>query len=269
MFIIDASTSNDLIYAKGFGTGFDPSQVTADTGLPKLFGDHPSQLKVIPRSEWSARIKEKNELKASLKHLREIAANGKKMPTLDQNGQGYCWFYSIARCMQYLRVMQNQPYVRLSAHAGACIVKNFRDEGGWSPLAAKFVRERGLPSVDFWPEKSMSRSNDNPETWANAAGNIVGEDWADLSLPVYDQNLAFGQLATCCLLDIPCTIDLPWWGHSVNVHTLVEIGRNDFALDGDNSWTDGWGDDGSFTMREEKVTPMSACALRTINASIN
>lgn len=268
MFIIDHSTDNDKLYPKAFGRGFDESQVVQNF-LPKMFGDHPDQMKVIPRHEWSARIKEKAALGANLKTIRQTAANGQQMPTLDQNGQGYCWFYSVARCLMYLRAKQNQPYVRLSAHAGACMVKNFRDEGGWSPLAAKFCRERGLPSVAHWPEKSMSRSNDRFEVWENAKGNIITEDWADLTAAVYDQNLTFEQIATCLLLDIPITLDLPWWSHSVNGHTLVEPEPGSFAVEGDNSWTDGWGERGSFVMREEKVTPMSACAIRVINASLN
>ncbi len=268
-FIIDDSTNNDLLYPKGFGTGFDPAQVTQGE-FPQLFGDAPNQLKVIPRSEWSARIKEQEETRSSLSHLRQICGpNGGQMPTLDQNGQGYCWAYSTTRAVMYLRAMQNQPYVRLSAHAIGCMVKGFRDEGGWCGLSAKFHREKGCPSVEFWKEKSMNRSNDNPATWDNAAGHIVTEEWVDLGQAVYDQNLTEEQIATCLLLNIPVAADFSWWGHSVLLRRLTEPERGDFGYDGDNSWTDGWGEQGSFVLRGSKKNTMGAIALRVVTASLN
>lgn len=266
--IIDDSTNNDVLFPKGFGQGFDPSQVVPNQ-FPQAFGDAPSELKIIPRSEWSARIKEKNERKASLYHLRQIAANGQQMPTLDQNGQGYCWAYSTTRCVMYQRALMNQPYVRLSAHAVGCKVKNFKDEGGWCGLSAKFIKENGVPSIAHWPEKSMSRSNDRYEVWENAKGNRITEDWIDVAKAVYDQNLTVDQIATCLLLDIPVAADFDWWSHSVCLTELVEVESGSFGFRIDNSWTDNWEDMGTSILRGSKMVPMGAVAIRSINASVN
>lgn len=259
--VIDDSTPADVLYPRGFGHGFDPAQLVAGA-FPPMFGDHPNQLKVIPRSEWDARIDEQERLKSSLWHLRQTAADGRQMPTLDQNGQGYCWAYSTTRCVMYLRAIANQPYKRLSAHAVGCKVKGFKDEGGWAGLSAKFLRESGVPDVTAWPEKSMDRRHDTPDVWRVAAGNRLVEDWCDVAQAVYDQNLTFDQIATCLLCNVPCAIDLEWWGHSVCATQLVRVEAGSYGLRIDNSWSDQWEDQGTSVLRGQKAIPMGAVALR-------
>lgn len=263
--ILDDSTSNDIWHPPGFGTGYVPRDYSVDP--PEMF-DPPSQMTLIPRSEWDARIQEQEEQKSSLWHLRQKAADGEQMPTLDQNGQGYCWAYSTTRCVMYTRAMANQPYIRLSAHAIGCMVKGFRDEGGWCGLSAKFHRERGCPSVEYWPEKSMSRSNDKPEVWGNAALHKVTEEWVDLTRNVYDQNLTVEQLATCLLLNIPVAVDFNHWSHSVCAIQLVKVESGSYGIRIDNSWTDGWGEQGTGILRGGKEVPDGAVAIRVSGASL-
>jgi len=260
--IIDDSTNNDLLYPKGQRRGYDPSQ-----SVKGMFRALPSEMQLIPQSEWSARIKEQEATKSSLWHLRQIGANGQQMPTLDQNGQGFCWAYSVTRTVMYDRLKAGMPYKRLSAHAVACKVKGFRDEGGWCGLSAKFIRENGVPSIDFWAEKSMSRNYDKPETWANAAQHKITEDWVDVTSQVYDQNLTFQQLATCLLLNIPCAIDMNWWSHSICAIQLVEVEPGSFGVKIDNSWTDGWGEMGTGILRGSKSIPDGAVATRVTGGS--
>ncbi len=259
--ILDDSTSNDVFFPANQRRGYDPSQVKKGMYAP------PSEMPLIPRSELSARIKEKNETKSSLWHLRQVAANGSQMPTLDQNGQGFCWAYSTTRCVMYDRAKAGSPYKRLSAHAVGCKVKGFRDEGGWCGLSAKFIRENGVPTVEFWTEKSMARANDNAKTWENAALHKPTEEWSDLTSAVYDQNLTFDQLATCLLLNIPCAVDFNWWGHSVCAIELVEVEPGDFGIRIDNSWTDGWGEQGTGILRGSKSIPDGAIAICVTGAS--
>jgi len=269
-FVIDDSTNNDVLNPKGFGKGFDPDQIPKD--LPKpipLFGDAPNQIKEFSDSELLARTQELWERKATLWHLRQIAADGVWMPTLDQNGQGYCWNYSLVRLLMFLRAIQNQPYRRLSGHANACMIKNFRDEGGWSGLAYERAFKVGCPSVEFWKEKSMSRSNDNPATWENAIGNRISEGYFNESVAVYDQNLTRRQRMTLLCLCIPYTADRNRWGHSTLDHTPV-IKDGEVWPMGDNSWTDGWGDRGSYTFVGESMEHVDgAVAVRVVNASVN
>lgn len=260
MYIIDDSTPidellNPHVEGEAKGRGYDPDQV-----IPGMF-DPPKDLPLIPRSEWSDRIKEKEEKKSRISDVRT-------WPSLDQNGQGYCWAYSTTSCVMLLRSLMNQPYVRLSAHAIGCKVKNFRDQGGWCGLSAQFQREHGCPSVEYWVEKSMSRSYDKPETWENAKLHMVTEEWADLTKAVYDQNLTFDQVATCLLCNIPCAVDFDWWGHSVCAMDLVEVEPGSFGLLILNSWSDSWGERGAGVLRGDRAIPHGAVALRVSGASI-
>jgi hypothetical protein len=273
VFIIDEYSNSDLLYPKvngsRVGTGFDESQVEHDKFRP-LFGDAPDQLKVIPRSEWDARFDEQERLKSSLWHLRQYCGpNGGQMPTLDQNGQGFCWNYSPTRAAMYLRALMGLPYVRLSGHANACMIKGFRDEGGWNGLGADRLKSHGCPSVEFWKEKSMSRDNDNPQTWENAAGHKVTEEWMQITGHVADRMLSEEQLATCLFLNIPCPIDIPAWGHSICAIRWVRTERGAWGPGIDNSWTDQWGEMGYGVLQGNMAKWMSAVGLRVITASLN
>jgi hypothetical protein len=227
---------------------------------PEMFAP-PSELHLIPRPEWSDRLKEQERAGARLSDIRG------DWPALDQNGQGYCWAYSTTSAVMLLRSVNNQPYVRMSAHAIGCKVKNFRNEGGWCGLSAKFHRENGCPSVAMWPEKSMSRSNDRADVWSNAALHKVTEDWVDLTRDVYDQNLTFNQVATCLLSGIPCAVDFNWWSHSVCGADLVEVEPGSFGLRILNSWSNSWGERGAGILRGSKAIPDEAVAMRVTGIS--
>jgi hypothetical protein len=165
------------------------------------------------------------------------------------------------------RLRDNQPPVRLSAHAVGCKVMNFREQGGWCGLSAQFLREHGVPSVEHWPEKSMSRSNDRPEVWANAALYKSEEYWIDLTKKVYDQLLSRNALATCLNNNDPCPIDLAAWGHSVCALRWVRVERGVFRPLILNSWK-GWGRFGLAVLSGRFFDSlMGAVCLRTSAAS--
>lgn len=222
----------------------------------------------IPRSEWSARIKEMVETKSRLSDMRLVGNGGQPIPSLDQNGQGYCWAYSTTMAVMMLRMIMNLPYVRLSAHATACVIKNFRDEGGWCGLSMERQVSHGTPSVEFWTEKSMSRSHDKPETWANAALHKVTEGWVDVQAAVYDRNLTFDQVMTCLLCRVPVAADFNHWSHSVCLLDPVEVEPGSFGVRLINSWTDSWGDRGMAVMQGGKAIPDGAVAPRAVNPSL-
>ena len=263
--IIHDSTNNDILYPKGFGHGLVPRDYTQ---YPATMFALPKDMPLIPRSEWDARIKEQEERKSSLEHIRMTGANGSMIPSLDQNGQGYCWAYSVTGTVMLCRARDNQPYVRLSAHGVACKVKGFQDEGGWCGLSAEFIRKNGVPSVEAWPEKSMARTNDNPATWEDAKRHMITEDWVDLAAGhIADQNLTFDQAATCLLLNIPCALDFNWWGHSVCGIRLMRVEAGSYGIKILNSWTDTWEDNGMSTLQGQKTIPNGGVATSVVLAS--
>jgi hypothetical protein len=163
------------------------------------------------------------------------------------------------------RMKRNLPPVRLSAHAVACKIKNFRDQGGWCGLSAKFGREKGYPTVEFWPEKSMSRQYDNAATWENALLHRSDEEWYDLGRPEYDQHLAKKQIQTLAVTNCAQMWDFNKFSHSmagIDVG-LLDGGLHPIVL---NSWK-GYGYHGLVLLYD--IWPDNACAIRSTTPSVN
>lgn len=236
------------------GTGQKPRDFSVDP--PEMFNP-PSEMELIPRSEWSARIKEMEETKSRLSDLRE------GIPSLDQGPIGYCWAHSPVHCVMLLNRIANQPYVPLSAYSVASIIKGGRDEGAWCGLSAKFLREHGVATQEEWPQGSRDNRRDTSALRQSMAKRKVTEEWVDLTRQVWDTDLTFDQLATCLLNRIPCAIDMNWWGHSIAALDLVEVERNSFGVRIWNSWGDAWENKGMAILRGNKAIPDGAVALRT------
>ncbi len=212
--------------------------------IPRDYSVHPVgylacaksfDLPLIPESEWEDRLKEQKARKATLKDVRDRGMNGQPMPSTDQGNKGYCWAHSSTSACLLVRAIEGQPYAALSAYAVACIIKCFRDQGGYGSQSLEFIAERGIPSGEFWPQKSMSRDNDNEKTWANAKLHRVTE-WMDIE--PRNKN----QYVTCLLSGIPVVADRNWWGHSTCDLAIESF--NPFVVWTWNSWSDSWSERG-------------------------
>jgi hypothetical protein len=210
---------------------------------------------------------------------------------------GNCWFHSGTSAQLLMRAVMGEPYADLSAYAGACKIKNFRDEGGWGAQGVDFQTEKGIPTSQFWPQKSMSKSNDNPQTWENALLHRVAEGWIDTQAQQYDRKLSRQQVATLLLSGCPVVVDYNWWGHSVCAADLVDGAQNfeagllrnengklltvqefdeQWEMDSDaggfgvriwNSWGDSWSQQGMGVLAAGKAWPDGAVGLRTVTPS--
>jgi hypothetical protein len=236
--------------------------------MPRNFASHPVgygayapafDIALIPESEWQDRLDEQIKNKAQLSDIRNTGMGGKPIPSRDQNGKGYCWSHSSTSAALIIRALNNEPYADLSAYAVACVIKNYRDQGGWGAESLAFIAERGIPTSEFWPQKSMSRGNDNPKTWENAARHKFTE-WMDL-----DPRDMKRQLVTCLLLGIPVVSDFNWWGHSVCSIDLVSL--NPFRTRIWNSWGDSWSSNGTGILEGRRAIPDAAIAPRVMTAS--
>jgi hypothetical protein len=263
-FVIDDSTNNDIVFPSSFGRGYEERDYAK---YPAEMFAAPTEVKLIPRSEWSARIRERKQLKKGLRFVRETMNFGKPHVSLDQDREGFCWFYSGAQANMYSRGKAGMPYRRLSAHAGACVIKNFRNEGGWCGLSAEFLAKNGCPTVEDWPEKSMDRKYNTPQVWERAKFNRVAEQVVDLTRAVYNRNLTFDLIVSLMLVDVPCQVDFNWWSHSVCSIDVDEPEPGSFGLVIHNSWTDAWGDRGLATLQGSKTIPDGAVATLSVVAA--
>ncbi len=236
----------------------------ATTYYPKAMA---LDLPLIPRSEWSARIKEMEDTKSRLSDMRNVGNAGQQIPSRDQNGRGYCWMHSGCSALVLLRARDNQPYADLSAYMGACIIKSYRDEGGWGAQGLDWIVANGLPTSEFWPQRSVSRSNDTPAMRENAKKYRISEAWNDLSSPQYNRNLTFEQVMTCLLCRIPVIVDYNWWSHSVCAADPVEVESGSFGIRIWNSWGDSWSDAGMGILQGSKAIPDGAASPRVATAA--
>lgn len=225
---------------------------------PEMF-DPPSDLQAFTTDELAERLK---EMEASKTTIRAIIDRN-NIPPKDQNGNGYCWAYSTVGCVQAVRALMGLPYVDLSAHAVAAIIKRGRDEGGWCGLSAKWVRENGVPPASMWRTHSRDLSQDTPALRAEAAKYKTTEEWVDLTRNVYDQNLTLLQCYTCYALRVPCAVDFNHWSHSVMGvgYVVVEAGSLGHVIR--NSWGQ-WGENGYAVLRGGKAPPNGAVAYRRV-----
>lgn len=222
----------------------------------------PFDIELIPESEWQSRLDAQIAAKAQLlANLRNTSGpNNGPIPSRDQNGKGYCWAHSSTSASMIIRALMNEPYADLSAYAVACVIKKFQDEGGWGSESLEFIADRGIPTSQFWPQQSMSQSNDNPNTWANAKLHRFTE-WMDL-----DPNQMKAQLVTCLLLGIPVVSDFNWWSHSVMSGDLVSL--SPFRTRIWNSWGDSWSENGTGILEGSKAIPDAGLAPRVMTPSI-
>jgi hypothetical protein len=250
---------------------------------------HRVDFPLIDQAEWPGRIQ---EMVASKSRLSDIRGN---IPSRDQNGRGYCWMHSGVSALLLLRARDNQPYADLSAYGPSCLIKNYRDEGGWGAAGLEWLVQHGCPTSKTWPQKSTARSNDTPAMRAEMNKYKVLEGYWDLDAAAHSRNLSFAQTITLLLCRIPVIQDHNWWGHSIcgadpvdgaqqwglsraetgKLLAMSEFdavwGMTDPVLAGTgiliwNSWGEGWGERGMGLLSGRKAIPDGASAPRVASA---
>lgn len=232
-----------------------PQKYVMRTGVAGSF-----DIPLIPENEWADRLAEQIKNKSQLSDIRNSGKFGGVMPSTDQDGYGYCWCHSSTSAALLARAKDNQPYADLSAFAVGCIIKNYRNEGGWGEESLKFIANRGIPTSEFWPQRGTKREYDNPKTWENAAKHKFSPEWMSL-----DSRNMKAQLVTCLLLNIPVVSDFNWWSHSVCTMDLVSL--SPFRTRIWNSWGDSWSENGSGILEGGRAIPDDALGARVISAS--
>lgn len=257
-----------IINDRNWGDFIVPPQGEGFGLVPRFYGAYPVgyspaapefDIPLIPESEWQSRLDAQIDAKARLSDVRNASGpGGKPIPSTDQNGRGYCWCHSGTSACLIVRAVNNQPFVDLSAYMVGCIVKNYRDQGGWGSQGVEFIATHGIPSSEFWPQRSVSRSNDTPAMRENAKLHRITE-WMDM------QPRSKAQLVTCLLLGIPVVSDFNWWSHSVLTMDLVSL--SPFRTRIWNSWGDSWSENGVGVLEGSRALPDGMLAPRVLTVS--
>jgi hypothetical protein len=218
----------------------------------------PFDLPIIPKDQWQAKLDAQIKAGARCSDIRMRGWAGKPIPSRDQNGKGYCWAHSSCSASLIVRAREKQPYADLSAFSVACVIKGFKDEGGWGAESLEYIAEHGIAVAADWPQKSMDKKCNNDTTWEHAKKYRITE-WMDLR----PRNVE--QLVTCLLNSIPVVVDFNWWSHSVCALDLVSI--DPFKILIWNSWSDSWSNKGMGILEGTKAKPDGQIAPRVMLAA--
>lgn len=226
-------------------------------------------IQLMTDEQIEAAIIRKNADQSWLSDLRMVGMYGGMIPSRNQNGKGACWMHSGVSANLLVRARDNQPYADLSAFAGFCLIKGYRDEGGDGSEGVDWQIKNGCPTSKTWPQQSMSRSNDTPAMHAEAALYKPTGVWADMQP---NDNRA---MATCLCNDDPVVFDSNRWSHSICACRLIAWGPNGRNLKVQvwNSWGDdvssGTKEPGMWVLpsKESGASPDGQVALITVRAS--
>jgi hypothetical protein len=214
----------------------------------------PAEL-LIPRVEWKERIEEKERTKTRLIDL----CRASPVKWLHQARTNYCWCYAVVHGVMILRMLSNQPYVRLSPASVAAPIKGYRNQGGWGSQALEFIIQHGVAAEEFWPQNAIDRRYFEASR-ENAALHKVTE-WWDL------RPRNFEEKASCLLAGLPVPSGYNWMGHEMCSTDLVVLKNGGFGCIDLNSYsTDGTFDE--YVLSESRGSADDAVVPRTSSPSV-
>lgn len=198
---------------------------------------------LIPESEWSDRIRQREKDHATLKEF----ALGIGLEVLNQASTNYCWINAPTFCCMVTRAKETQREIRLSPASGGARIKNFRNVGGWGSEALDWFIQHGLNEQSDWPANAIDRRYDTAENREKAKIHKVLE---------YYRLDSWAETVSCILSGVPVAVGYNWWSHEVTAMDLLLDGGLVIA----NSWGN-WGDQGYGVLQGSKRYPNDAVAI--------
>jgi hypothetical protein len=259
--ILDADAAPAELRPEGVGYGYVPRDFNEYP--PDVFGAPPSEMELIPESEWDARYDEQEATESSLEHI-FLRGGRPAFVNLDQMTDGHCWSYSTCHAWMLAHLRDYGWTPRLNPHFIASYLSRWN--GGWCGASAKVLSEVGCAvegsNPDQWPvQLNDARRARRPEVLAAAGANKTHEEWRDLTRNIWDQSMNRRQLATCGFVNVPAPSDFDRWRHSVCQVRWVRIERGSWGPLILNSWAN-WGRFGLAVLRGSQATANGAVAVR-------
>lgn len=203
---------------------------------------------LIPEIDWDDIIAQKEKDEATIPDLCDDFGMGVK----NQYRTNYCWIFAPARCMEIIRLQELGEIVRYSPASVGCLIKNFRNIGGWGSQGLNFMKVKGMNLSEDWPDTAIDRRYNTSE---NAEKKLL-----HIALEYYYLE-TWEERVSCILAGIPTADGYPWWGHEV---TGVHVTQRSHDLVIDNSWGKGWGTQGRGILRGRKKYAGDSIAITSI-----
>ena len=224
-----------------------------DTSKFPLYGfAKPVDMPIIPRSEWTERIKEIEQSKSRLSDL----SYSKGILCKSQEKTNYCWANSIVYCVELVRMSMGLGVKYLSPASVAAPIKNYKNHAGFASEALKYIIDNGVFTEDAWPANAIDQKYFDKEKNRELAREYAVTEWDDIA----PKN--FEQVMTCLLLRIPVAVGYYWWMHQVCAVDPISLGANVYGIRIRNSWGMDYGKDGYAIIRENLAAPDDAVAPR-------
>lgn len=209
---------------------------------------------VVPRNQWTAKIRAMEQNKRRLSDTR-LQAN---IASLQQDQTLYCWTNALLSAMMIVQAQQGPVITRLSPASVAAPIKNYQNRGGFGGEALEYIIKNGVCSQALWPPNAINPNYDTPASRADRLNHKIS-DWWELD------RRSFDQLITLLLAGIPVAIGLNRFpgmtmGHEVCALDPVILGPDSYGVRIWNSWGDGWGFRGMSVLTEQEATPDDAVA---------
>lgn len=256
-FLFDPDSQNDLKNAGPCGT------MARDFTVMPVGSAGATDITMIPRSEWSDRIKSMESEKSRLSDLLTYY----KVPCLNQQQTSFCHANSPTLAIMALRAAQGQPFVLLSPASVANPITGYQNEGAFIHDDLKQITNVGCASQAYVPANCVGRQCFK-SGWEDDAAKHKVTEWYDLGAK---NNTMFDRMGSLLLQRIPVCVAYNWWGHAVTAIDLVMFDDGSFGVRFRNSWGDAWPNQGSggyALLRETKATADEAYAPRSVILSV-
>ncbi len=211
---------------------------------------------LVPRTSWSARIKEMREEKSMISDL--WIREGIK--SLHQQRTSMCWMFAVFQAIMALRVKAGLPNIVPSPAASALPCMNWQDNGGWSTQGCKWLAQHGWNTVEEagGSQVQFSRSSYTDDIKAKAQKRRVTE-FTEVPPRNFDYQMSLA------LRGIPAAVGYNRLGHAICQLDPVEdagvFGLRLVDNYGDANWTD---ENGMYVMTERLAIADDCVAPRVI-----